>query len=802
MRSFRIAARKLFRKGEHTTTRIISLATGLAFGLLLFAEVFYYYSYDSFYPDANRLYVVNTVARLDKSSEELSTFPQVSGAIAPGLKAEVPGIEAATRLTSIGELDFFSEEELTYNGEFVLADEYLHDLMPRPILAGNKASEILKTPMNCMVSSEIADKMGGNVVGKMIELKDYPGKKLTIGGVFEKLPENSNYKYDVAISMPSIGNFIWDGSENWLGNDRYYSVVKIAREVTPESLAPAVREMQKKHQNIEELERKHEIVLKYSFESLPKYFSNQMKEMIFVLSAIAFIVLFVSVMNYMLLTVSTLVNRAKTSAVCKCYGAEKRDLHGMIFAESTLIFLVSLVVAFGLMLLVKPFIEAQVAHSLKSTLNVHVIIPILLILGVLILFVSYIPGRVFAQTPVAEAFRSYRKKSTQWKKVLLAVQFTGAALIMAMLLVVSMQYDKMKNAYHGYDTENIYYTSVSGMDPHKLLTVLNQLEALPEVEMAGFGEDVPISGASGNNVLSPDREKDLFNVADFYYVDDSYFSILNIPVVSGQAFQKDETAPNSVMISQKGADLLVLNNGWTDGVAGKSIEITEHNVNGASTISGVFSDLIIGSISNTDTRPSVFFYRPRERFAGVFENNPASNFLILIRTRTGSNLNVMQKFTDIINNAIPRGEARVYSLAAEQEGEYQAERGFRNALYVGGFVILLITVIGLLGYLSDEIIRYRKNLAIRRINGATVIDVIRIFVSDISRVAVPCVVLGLTGAWFLAMKWLQNFSVQISLQWWVFILAGIAILLLTGAVAVFNSTRAAMQNPVNSLRYE
>ena len=175
MRSFRIAARKMFRKGEHTATRIISLATGLAFGLLLFAEVFYYYSYDSFYPDANRLYVVNTVARLDKSSEELSTFPQVSGAIAPGLKAEVPGIEAATRLTSIGELDFFSEEELTYNGEFVLADEYLHDLMPRPIMAGNKASEILKTPMNCMVSSEIADKMGGNVVGKMIELKDYPG---------------------------------------------------------------------------------------------------------------------------------------------------------------------------------------------------------------------------------------------------------------------------------------------------------------------------------------------------------------------------------------------------------------------------------------------------------------------------------------------------------------------------------------------------------------------------------------------------------------------------------------------------
>jgi putative ABC transport system permease protein len=421
---------------------------------------------------------------------------------------------------------------------------------------------------------------------------------------------------------------------------------------------------------------------------------------------------------------------------------------------------------------------------------------------VLIVFVSYFPGRVFAQTPVAEAFRSYRKKSTRWKKVLLAVQFTGAALILAMLLVVSMQYDKMKNAYHGYDAENVYYGAVSGMDAHKLQTVLNQLEALPEVERVGFGKDVPINGASGNNVLSPEGDKELFNVADYYFVDDSYFSILNIPMVSGQAFQKDETAPNSVMISQKGADLLVLNNGWTDGVVGKSVEITEHNRNGASNISGIFNDFIMESISSKDERPSVFFYMPQERFIEIFEKNPAFNFLILIKTRPGNNHNVMQKFTDIFNSAISRGEARVYSLAAEQEGEYQSERGFRNALYVGGFVILLITVIGLLGYLSDEIIRYRKNLAIRRINGATVIDVIRIFVSDISRVAIPCVVLGLTGAWFLAMKWLQNFSVQISLQWWVFILAGIAILLLTGAVAVFNSTRAALQNPVNSLRYE
>lgn len=802
MNAIRLASRKLFRKGEHTATRIISLAAGLAFGLILLAEVFYYYSFDSFYPDSDRLYVVNSVAKLDKMSEKLSTYPQVSGAIGPGLKAEVPGIEAATRLTGIGKLNFFSEDNQIYDGRFVLADEFLHDLMPRPMLAGDKASEILKTSMTCMVSSEIADKMGGNVIGKMIELKDYPNKKLTIGGVFEKFPENTNYSFDIAISMSSIANFTWDGSNNWLGNDRYFTCVKLKKGVSPQSLAPAVRKMQEKNQNIEELERENGLKLSYSFEPLQKFFANKVKEMIFILSSIAFIVLFVSVMNYILLTVSTLVNRSKTSAIYKCYGAEKRNLHGIIFAESVLIFAISLFVAFGLMLIIKPFVETQVAHSLNAMLNAYVIIPILLILALTIVLVSYFPGRVFAQTPVVEVFRSYRKKSSQWKKGLLAVQFVGVALISAMLLVVSMQYDKMKSTSHGYDVERVYYGSVSGMDPHKLQAVLGELEALPEVDKISLGYDVPINGASGNNVMSPEGDKELFNVADYYYVDENYFSILNIPIASGQGFQKGVSAPNDVMMSKKGADLLVLNNGWTDGIVGKSIEITEHNRNGASNIRGVFDDVVSGTLSDKDLRPGVFFYRPQEQFIEIFKQNPSYTFLILIKTLPGDNNNVMQKFTDIFNSGIPRGEAKIYSLKTVQENRYQAQKGFRNALYMGSAIILLVTLLGLLGYLNDEIVRYRKSLAIRKINGAAVNDIVRIFVFDVCKIALPCVVLGLVGAWFLSIRWLSNFSLQITPHWFIFVLVGVIILLLVGVVAVLNSLKAAMQNPVKSLKYE
>lgn len=805
MNAIKLAARKLFRRGEHTTTRIISLAIGLAFGVLLLSEVFYYYSFNSFYPDASRIYVVNESFKNDKSSDKLSTHPRVSGAVGPGMKAEVPGIEIATRINSIGTSVFYSEDNSSYKGEFVLADQYLFDVLCRPMVSG-VAKEILQSPMTCMVSSDIAQKMGGDVVGKIIEAKEYPGKKLTIGGVFEALPENAGYKFDIAISMVSTSNFTWDGTQNWLGNDRYYTCVKLEKGVLPQSLAPAVRKMQEKNQNIEELELKNGVTLIYTFEPIQKVYVNRVKEMVFILSSIAFIVLFVSIMNYMLLSVSTLVNRAKTSAIFKCYGAEKRDLKAMIFAESTLIFIISLVVAFVLILILKPLAEAQVGHSLNSTLNIYVIAPILLILTILILIIGYFPGVIYAKIPVSAAFRNYHQKNTKWKKLLLAVQFSGASLILAVLVVVSMQYNQMKNANHGYQVENVYYGSVSGMDPHKIDMVLNQLKAMPQVENAGLGFDVPINGASGNNVISPDGQKDLFNVADFYFIDENYFSILGIPLISGEGFKEGQTSDKSVMISQKGASMLALNNGWESGVVGENISITEHHsANSFSKIVGVFPDVVVGTLDGADTRPSVFFYWSKEHFIKTLELHPNVSFLILIKTHAIQKENsaeLIEKFTHIFNSAMLHNDAQIKSLAAEQEHKYQAQKGFRNSIYAGSAVILLITIMGLIGYLNDEITRKRKSLAIRKINGATSAHIVKIFVLSIGKLALPCVILGLMGAWFLSFKWMQTFIIQIPLHWYIFVLSGLSILALITAVSILNSLKAANQNPVESLHYE
>ncbi len=799
MNSLKLAYRRLFFKGEHSATRIISLTAGLAFGILLLSEVFYYYSYDSFYPDANRIYVVHENFRMDKSSDKLESHPGVSGAIAPGLKSEVPGIESATRLNSISEQVFYTEDLKSYKAEFSLADEYLFDVIPVPMLTGNP-KEILKSPMSCMVSSKIADEMGGDVIGKTIELKRYPNKKLTIAGVFEALPENTNYEYDVLISMVSTKQFTWDGTENWMGNDRYRAYVKLEPGIDPKSLAPAVRKMQEKHQDIEKLEQQQQgLVLKYSFKPIKKMYVDNVKDMIIVLSTIAIAVLFVSLMNYILLTMSVLVNRAKSSAIHKTCGAQTSNLQGLIFTETLLLFLISISAAVLTIIILKPIAEAQLGHQLSSALNPYVIWPLLGLLIAVIVLTSYLPGRFFSRIPVATAFHTFKQKRTKWKLALLSFQFIGAAFILTVLVVVSMQYDSMKNANHGYQTEGVYYGSTTGMDGQKISTVLNELRAMPEIETVGLGFDVPISGASGNNVRSPNEQKDLFNVADFYSVDENYLSILNIKVNEGQTFSSENTATNEMLISHKGAELLKLNKGWTDGVVGKQITVTEH---GNTTICGVFPDFIVRSISDPDSRPSVFFYLPEGKFIQNKIDNPATLYDILIKVHDGAQAGIMKKITDVFNLALPHNDAVIKSLEDEQLNIYQTEKGFRNAMMAGNVIILLITIIGLLGYTTNEATRRRKELAIRRISGANLKDILRVFIFELESIAIPAILIGLVGAWLTASKWMQNFATKIPLSWGIFVGCSMFILLLVALIAAVNYIRTANRNPVESLRYE
>ncbi len=798
MRTFQFAIKRLFKKGEHSITRIISLVAGLAFGILLLSEVFYYQSYDSFYPDADQIYVVNEKYKHNSTKENWEKSPYTSGAVAPALKKEIPGIEGSCRLIELGNSVLYSNDLKSYKGKFVLAEGSLFDVLPLPVIKGDP-KEILSSPMKCMISDKIAEKMGGNVLGKTIELKDVPGKILTIAGIFKALPENTFYPYDILVSMESIGEFTWDGRENWIGNDRYFTCVKLEKGINPESLAPAVRKMQQKYQDIDKVEQESGIRLKYTFQPITKLYSGNVRNMSIIITIIAFAVLFVSVMNYILLTLNTLIKRAKSYAIHKSCGAQTNHILKMIFSESAILFVLSLAGAILCIVLFKPWVENQTGHQLTSILTIKVILPIVLFLVLILLIMSLLPGYFFSKIPIATTFRTYQQKKNKWKLGLLALQFTGASFILIVLVIISLQYKKMSTADHGYRAKQIYYSSTSGMDGNKMSTVLDNLRSMPEVEKVAIGYGLPIEGASGNNIYSQDRKKELFNVADFYFIDENYLSLLEIPVVQGHDFSTKTASIEDVMISEKCAELLQLHNGWKDGVVGKTINITEHD---QSTIRGVYPDFVIKSIADPDNRPSVFFFVPQDVYIKHKIESPESNFYIMVKVNKNNEAGIQDKLSSVFNLAIPHNDAEIFSLENEQLKSYKDTNSFRHAMLAGNIIIILITLLGLLGYTSNEAGRRTKELAIRKINGANFTQVLLMFLKDILLITIPSIILGATSALFIAKQWMQNFASKIELSWFIFTCCSLVFLLLITIITIFNYTRMINNNPVEALRNE
>jgi putative ABC transport system permease protein len=337
------------------------------------------------------------------------------------------------------------------------------------------------------------------------------------------------------------------------------------------------------------------------------------------------------------------------------------------------------------------------------------------------------------------------------------------------------------------------------MPGNKLSTLLNELRALPQIETVGLGICVPTEGAAGNNVSLPDDEKELFNVADFYWIDGNYLSILNIPVMEGTNFSEESSLPNDYLISRKGADLLMLSSGWKDGVPGKQIRVSEH---GTHTIRGIFPDFVIHSMTDPDQRPALFSYLPDNKFQERIEEDPSFSCYILVKTSEGAQPDIMKKMTDILNIALPHKDAVVKRLESEKTGLYSSEKGFRSAMSAGNVVVFLITLMGLLGYIATEATRRSKELAIRKISGARLSDILLIFIKDLEYIALPAILAGLTGAWLAANKWMENFVSKTPLHWGIFFSCGLFILSLIAFISALNYIIIANRNPVESLRYE
>lgn len=784
--------KSLNQRGQHNWIKIVCLAVGLATGIVLIGKAGFEQSWDKFFPTSDRIYVVcEDIIR----NGEYKHYPQTAGAVAHGIKRYCPQVEAATRYTSFAwDMPIVTDDDKRVRTNYALVDSCFFDVFPFRILVGNPKKTLSQVDC-CMIPRSLAEKLMGienplDLVGKKIYYNIRGGWALTVGGIYEDIPLNSKlHGMEVMVSMPTITRIMFDGRDNWVGNDRYESYVRLAKGIMPDDLKPQIEKMKRDNLPLDEL-KKAGVDLGFSVQPLVDYHTKDegTRRMTWIVSILAAVLIGCAVMNYLLLVIGGISRRAKEMAVHQCYGAETRHIYQKVMTESIVHLLLSLILAALLLFLFKETIEELVGAPLMVLLltgsNIWLIFSTCL---VVLLITGFVPSWIYTHIPLAAAFKNYNHSHRIWKLLLLGLQFASATFLIILLIVVGRQYRMMVNDDPGYDYSTLGSLLVDGVSIEQRQLAMDELRKLSSVKGVTMSYANLTQHQSGDNILLPGDDREYMNIADLYYVGDGYFDVMEIPLVSGRTFTEQTDTLREVMVSRKFEERMKELAGW-DQALGKQIICTSFQ--GPYTIVGVFEDTRIGSITNPDTRPSVCYY----------SRKPEQMHYILIRFQSMDGLEAANKLVKELVTDNPDISIVPYNQMVTEL--YADAHRFRTTVMIGGLVALMIALIGLTGYLAGEIARRQKEIAIRKVNGAKITDVLKLFHTDILRVALPAVMIGAIGAWYVARLWLEQFSEKATLSPIIFVGGALAVIVVILSVVCIDCYRVASSNPVNYLKTE
>ncbi|MBO5819746.1 MAG: ABC transporter permease [Bacteroidales bacterium] len=715
-------------------------------------------------------------------------------AVAPGFRSYVPGVETATRWTYIWNSDkFIDEEKNVLEGSVIVADTCFFDVFDTEILAGNPKHALAQHAC-AMVSESFAEKLGGisQAIGKVIYNEELPNFLITVSGVFKDFPHNCSVEQDVLISMESL---VKQSTDNWVGNDRYRGFVRLAEGTDPDMLAPAIRLMQEKNYpaDVVQMAQTSGIDIRYFLTPLTRMYISipQVKNAMIIIIVVAILLVLISLMNYVLMSVSALVNRSKEMGVRKCYGAAKENIYGIMAKEAAIDIVAAMAIVAVVLLSLKPILEDFFGFPMEELFGQVTYITLSVVALIVFAVAALLPGYLYSRIPVSAAIKNYKENRRVWKLALLFLQTTICTLLFTLVSVISAQYQKAVNDKPGYNYQDLLWTVLTGTDKTRHQGIIDELKSLPEVLDVQMSYSLPLDYSSGNNVLLPGEEyKELFNIADQYQSTAGLFEMLEIPFIEGR-FPQSET---EVAVSESFVEKMMEFQDWSDGAVGKQISFTEH-VNKyphGFTISGVYKDYRINTLTNQDTRASI-------KFLGTVGEHHMPFMAIKVRNVSRENID---KVEALIQSHIEHKDIEVKAYKDSMREAYSDERKMRNTVFVGCVVSILIALFGLIAYIRDESQRRSKEMAVRKINGASVREIIGVYVAEIVKLCLPAMILGNIGAYFASTIWLKNFSEKIALSPWYFILADIVILLLVVACVVLNSLRISRSNPVESLKNE
>ncbi|MCS2324176.1 ABC transporter permease [Bacteroides fragilis] len=758
----------LLRGRGSNVIKVISLTLGLLVGILLFARVAFELNYDSYYSEPENLCITLRTGILDgiKKEPNIDNYGKLAEAIRENFPDEV---EDATVL------DLFSQSPLYHEGKkmehVILATSKSHvfSTLGIKVLLGD-VSQLDRVDV-IFISRSLARRLfaDANPIGKTINIEiDYP---LTVQGVFEDIPENTEFHFDGVYSFDTRSKQYGSERGGWGYDPSYHCMVRFRHPDEREKVEVRMPEMLKKY--IHNYKGQSE---EYSFMTPSQYHLQkpESRKIVMILSILGFAILLVAGMNNVLISVSSLAQRAKSVGIHKCNGASDGHIYRMFLYESALLILLSLLFVTVLLFTFKLEIEDLSGASLKALFTWQTLwVPILVSL-VLFLVIGLFPGKLFAAIPVTQVFHRFTAHRFVWKRSLLFIQFTGIAFILGLLMVILLQYHQVMTRDMGYKVDNL----AVGWSPYREIDKMDGiLRGLPIVEEFCNASTIIYGGYMGQPYTDAHGKEFMGRIE---FVDEHYVPVMGLQIIKGRNIQQDK----EILINEE----MVRQIGWTDSPIGKNLEDGKNNFG---TIVGVVKDYVVQSA-----------YMPQAPVA-LMSNLEWMNVLnkrnIILKEPFGENL---AKINTLMKEAFPTVDIVFRSARQEIDKQYQEVRRFRNVVIIASIAILLIALMGLFGFVNDEIQRRSKEIAIRKVNGAEVPDILRLVSGNIFWTALSAVLVGIVFAYIVSNKWLEQFSDRVSVNGGHFLVVIIIILLLIMGSVIGRSWNVANENPVNSIKNE
>lgn len=769
MKQLYYAIQTIVRGRGSNVTKVISLSLGLTLGILLFSQIAFELNYERCYPEPDRLALVRGGEENVKTGETEGYDNSLFAPMAAALRSDMPEwIENATVIFNFETLNVFKDGHKLKDANYAYVDTCYFRTFGIKVLKGNP--EELQKEGNIFVSEAfVRDVFGGqDPVGQKLSLDKQ--HELTVCGVYQDTPENTAYHFDFVAPIYARGGYI--GGGNWYRNDIYYTIIRLRDGVDRDEVNRQICKVMQKYCPDSADDEWRSI---YDAQPLPEIHvdDSTTRTRLYIYGFLGFAIFFVAIMNYVLVAIATMSRRAKSIGVHKCSGASTGNIFSMFLLETGVLVLVSVGVALFIILNARDMIEDLLSVRLSSLFAWDTLWVPMLVIVVLFVVAGVLPGRLFARIPVTQVFRRYTEGKKGWKRSLLFVQFTGVSFVMGVLLVSLMQYHRLTNSDMGIRTPGLVEAE-TWMSPESAEHIADDLRRQPMVEgvarsMHGVLREYWTRGLIDNS--GKRIETLMYNPCDKHYAE-----TMGITIIEGKDMQND----GDVLVNEEVVRLMK----WTDGAVGKRL----NDFDKAGTIVGVFRN-----VRNTSFLDKQF---PVALICSSVSNHA---FDVRLKQPYDENLKKLNEYMEQVHSTLA---LEFVSIDAMLKHVYSDVRRFRNSVWITSTFVLLIVIMGLIGYVNDETQRRSKEIAIRKVNGAEVSTILRLLSRDILYVAIPSALIGTVASYFTAGAWLDQFPEAVDMNPLYFVAMCLVVILLVVVCVIIKAWRIANENPVKSIKTE